>query len=107
MGDPEVGHDHPPAPRDHDVVGLDVSVDDPDGVRSGERIGDTDADARCGSDVEGPPAFEDAPDRLSVYELHGQEARPAGLAELEGAGDVAMGHATREANLVSKTIETA
>ena len=107
-GDAEVGDDGAAAPtRSSTLPGLEIAVHDagrrgpPRGPRRSVR-----------ADVDGPAASSSAggslharAQALALDVLHGQEAPALKLAEVVGAGRVAMGDAASEADLPAKALD--
>ena len=75
--------------RDHHVLGLQVPVDDPGGVRLGEPVGDLagDVEQTPGRKRAGP---QDLPQRLPVDELHRDEDRGVGGPDVVDRDDVVV-----------------
>ena len=91
-GDAEVGHLHAAVPQDHDVVGLDVPVDDPPAVGVAQGLDD------LGDEVEGLPPVELVPLLLHVLlqgdavdELHDDVLQVGGAAHIVDGHDVGVG----------------
>ena len=111
--DAEVGHQHPIV-LEHDVVGLDVPVDDALLVRVGERRGDRAADADHLLGGEGAFLLEPLPDVLTLDEGHGEpeqlERCAAGGqryrrdAGVEDAEDVGVLEARGDADLAAEPV---
>ena len=90
LGQPEVQDLDDPVRRHHDVLGLQVPMDDAGGVSTGEPFGDLRGDRedlakgeRC--------AGRELPERLSFDELHRDERRRIDPGDLEDRDDVGVG----------------
>ena len=78
---PEVQHLHVPVATDHDVLGLQVAVDDAGVVRRRDGLGDLDADGQRLTHLE-TAALEHGPQRDPVDVLRGEELHPGGVADV-------------------------
>jgi len=103
-GQPEIGDDDPPVMSDQDVVGLEVTMDQP-GVMGGGK-----PPARlyeCVPDLL-PAALgaviEPLPQRHALHQLHRQEDLPRGLADLVDRDDVRMGQFGHGLGLTYQTL---
>ena len=85
----EVEHLHLRARRQHDVVWLDVAVDDPLPVRFRKRGRDLADDGERGLEVE-RLALQPGGQRLALDVLHGDEAVPVRIADVIYGADVGM-----------------
>ena len=94
-GDAEVRHLHRPVPEDHDVLGLDVPVDDPPAVGVAEALHDLGDD--LGDEVEGLRPVEAAPalhillEGDAVDELHDDIVHIAAPGHVVHRHDVGVG----------------
>ena len=77
--------------RDHDVVGLDVAVDDVRAVGVAQALGDLQGDLDRAQEVE-LLAGDQLADGLALDELHDDVGRPLGLPDVIDLGDGGMGH---------------
>ena len=91
-GDAEVGHLHTAVPEDHDVLGLDVPVDDPPAVGVAQGPDD------LGGEVEGLPPGQGAVLLLhillegqAVNELHDDVVQVVAVAVIIDGNDIRMG----------------
>jgi hypothetical protein len=86
--------------RDHDVVGLQVAMHDPQLVRGVQRVGDLARDRDGALGLELPLACEYRRKRLAVHILHHDVGDPLrGLAEVVDGCDVRVVHPTRARSL--------
>jgi hypothetical protein len=81
LGQPEVEELGVAVPRDHDIVGLDVPVDDVRLMGSGQALGDLVADLHGALEVE-LALGDQAADRPAFDVLHGDEHRAVGLVDI-------------------------
>ena len=75
--------------RDHDVLGLQVPVDDPGGVRLGEPVGDLAGDVEQAPRRQ-RPGLQDFPQGLPLDELHRDEDRGVGGSDVVDRDDVGV-----------------
>ncbi|MNY02582.1 hypothetical protein D3C86_1351560 [compost metagenome] len=89
----EVRELHGPGLGEHDVVGLDVAVDDPRLVRVVEGRADLDRDVHHLLDREGGLLLQEVAEALALEQLHGHVVAIAVLAVVVDRDDVGMAHA--------------
>ena len=80
-------------------------MEHPGGVGGGEPGADVTAEARHLGDAQPPATLEHRAEHLAVDELHREELGACVLADVEGAGDVAMGHLPGELHFATEAIE--
>ena len=86
-----------------DVLGFDVAVEDPLGVRGAERAGDLAGDPQAALDRQRRLAHRQLGQRLAVEELHHDErAAVVGGAEVRHVDDVLVADGAREARLLQQ-----
>ena len=101
LGQAEIEKLGVPLPSDHDVVRLDVPVDDVRFVRLGQAFGDLEGDLHRAEEVQ--LAVGDEPvDGPSVHIFHGDERRPVVLVDVIDLGDGGMGDGRRGAGLAQE-----
>jgi len=96
----------PLAPREHDVLGLEVAVDDPLGVRGPQRARHLVHDGDRAQEVQPPLALHDRVQRLAVQKFHDEEHRAvARLAEVGHVDDVGVIDEARRARLAQEAFD--
>src|SRR5688572_14239486 len=94
----QVAELRPARRRQHDVLGLDVAVDDAVLVGVGQGAGDLDADLQAALLVEPPILLHEAGDGSAVHELHHEVVVAVRLADVDARDDVLvvqLGHRAR------------
>ena len=104
-GDSEIHDPDVPLAVDHDVLGLEVAVDDADPVGLVQALGDLAADGDGLGLGQVARAADEALEVLAADELHGDEGRESLLADVEHAADVAVGDLAGELDLVPETLD--
>ena len=105
LGQAEVGDVHVIGGVDHDVLGLQVAVDDALVVRGLEAFRRLAEDAQEALGRQLALLLQDRGQVPPVDELHRQELDAVALAEIEDAQDVGVRHAARELDLALEALE--
>ena len=89
LGQPEIQHLHAAVARHHDVLRLQIAVDDPQRVRRRDPLG------RLRGDIEQPaqrqrPAVDDGPEGFALHQLRDDVGLPVVLADIVDRDDVGM-----------------
>jgi len=103
--DPEVGDDRASVLRDDHVLGLEVTVKHVRGVCCREPGADVEAVSDHVLEREPALAREQRSEHLALDELHRQEAIAAVFADVVGARDVLVRHASRELHLAPEALD--
>ncbi len=104
-GDAEVGDDDAAVAAEQHVVRLEVAVDDAGAVSGVEPRAKGTRDLDDHRHRKGPLAGDPGRERLALDELHREELLALALADVEGARDVAVGHAPGELHLLAEPVE--
>ncbi|MCO5170068.1 MAG: hypothetical protein M9894_27345 [Planctomycetes bacterium] len=92
LGDPEVEEPHVPVVGQHDVVGLEVAVDDPRRVRLGQRLERLLPERQDLRRRRPPGPRQPRRQRLAAHEVHGQVEPPVGLLAVVAHDDRVLVH---------------
>ncbi len=103
LGQPEVQQLHVARRRDHDVLGLEVAMNDPLRVRGREPAGDLLAHRERGGRVE-RPALQALTQVLAFDQLHGDVDAPVVLVDLMNHGDVRVRDCRRRPRLAEEAL---
>ena len=105
LGDAEVHDHHPARSGDHDVLGLDVAMDEAcivDGFETGQELR---GDLSCLVEVQRRPFLENLLQRRAVDVLHRHQLLTVELLEIEDPADVGRDHLARRADLLAQGLE--
>ena len=91
--------------REEDVLGLQVAMHEPRGVRGFDRVEDGQHDRRSLGDRERPSALEPSSERLALEELHDEERRAVvAFLDLTQLDDVRVLHGGGRARLAQEAL---
>jgi len=103
-GETEVHEHHAARAREHDVLGLDVAVDQArpmNRLEAGEELG---SDVLCFFELERTALMQHLEQGAAIHVLHGHQLAAVGLDEVEDAADVGGNHLTGGAHLVAQQV---
>ncbi len=104
-GQSEVHDPGPPVVVDHDVLGLEVAVDDPDPVGFGQAFRHLAGDGRGPAGPDGPGPPDELLEVLALDVFHGQEVDQSGFAQVVEPADVAVGDLAGVLELVLEALD--
>ena len=105
LGEAEVEQLHEAVGRDHDVLGLEVAVHDPGGVRLREPVRHLGADVEDAAGCERVALGHQLAQRLAVDELHHDVGQPGRLPDVVDRHDVRVAERGRRARLLREAPE--
>ncbi len=105
LGQPEIQDLGVAARRDEDVGGLDVAVDNPDGVCGIKGVGDFDAERQQGLHVETAITGNSLLQRGALQILHGDEGAAVLFSDVMNRADVGMIQGRGGPGLALKTVQ--
>ena len=106
FGQAEVGDEHTTLPIDHDVLRLQIAVDDTLLMRGGEALADLPEDFDHSRQRHLPFAAEHRGEIGAVAILHGEKLQAISVAEVVDAEDVFVGDPRGQLNLAAESFQS-